>query len=589
MKKLEQREKYHPFYRIARNAAVVTGIFSMIVSVIIIANFLSLRWSDPVNSPVLKRLILQVQSGKEDKDLIDTVREYDYLARKAFFTSIAFSRFGSYMLLAGISLFLISLKLMYEFKRPIPDPGKFIEVEEGNSPGKVFYYCIGLFVGCVFIAALVIPNLIEDPMNTSGRNTETLQKSTSKNVLSVTDNSNYATKEEMEKNWPSFRGFRCHGIALNRDPVLDWDEETGKNIIWKTLIAKQGFNSPMVWENNVFVTGGDENSRDIFCLDVQTGKILWTRKISNKPKQEMPEVTEDTGFAAPTMATDGRFVSAIFATGELITLDFNGKVIWQKNLGVPENNYGHSSSLITWGGILFVQFDQDAGSKFLAYNMLDGKVVFNIAREAETAWTSPIIIPAKSGTQIILNGTPNLTAYDITNGKNLWEMTDVVEGELGPSPAYYNGKLYVANAYSRFVCIDLEKQKIIWKHDNDLPDTSSPTAYDNLLILPSGYGKITCYNATTGKKLWEHEYKKGFYSSPIIVEIANKKNADGKPLKVVFLMDKKGKMHIFELAENFRRISDPCIKEDSMCTPAFKGNLIFIRSSKHLYCIGRKK
>ena len=378
--------------------------------------------------------------------------------------------------------------------------------------------------------------------------------SSAKNVLSVTDHLNYATKEEMEKNWPSFRGFRCHGIALNRDPVLDWDEETGKNIIWKTVISKQGFSSPMVWGNNVFVTGGDESSCEIYCLDVETGKMLWTKKLLAKSNQEMPEVTEDTGFAAPTMATDGRFVSAIFATGELVTLDFSGNIIWQKILGVPENNYGHSSSLITWNGKLYVQFDHDGGARFWAYNMSDGKVIFNISREAETSWSSPIIIPAKSGTQIILNGTPHLTSYDITNGKNIWEMKDVVEGELGPSPAYYNGKLYLANAYSRFVCVDIEKKKIIWEHDDDLPDTSSPTAYDNLIILPSGYGKITCYNATTGKKLWAHEYKKGFYSSPIIVEIAIKKNADGKPLKVVFLMDKKGKMHIFELAEKFIRI-----------------------------------
>jgi len=62
-----------------------------------------------------------------------------------------------------------------------------------------------------------------------------------------------------------------------------------------------------------------------------TGKILWTtlvEKIAGSPAQA-PKVTKETGLSAPTCTTDGRRVYAIFANGDLVALDMDGK----KNMG----------------------------------------------------------------------------------------------------------------------------------------------------------------------------------------------------------------------------------------------------------------
>ena len=51
-------------------------------------------------------------------------------------------------------------------------------------------------------------------------------------------------------------------------------------------------------------------------------------------------------------------VFAIFPTGELLSADFSGKQLWKKQLPVPNNQYGHASSLLIHQGILVVQYDQ---------------------------------------------------------------------------------------------------------------------------------------------------------------------------------------------------------------------------------------
>src|SRR5205085_5711462 len=59
--------------------------------------------------------------------------------------------------------------------------------------------------------------------------------------------------------WPSFRGPQGQGIAPHHNAPLTWTPET---IAWKKPIAKPGTNSPIVWGDQVFLAGADEQSRD---------------------------------------------------------------------------------------------------------------------------------------------------------------------------------------------------------------------------------------------------------------------------------------------------------------------------------------
>ena len=98
---------------------------------------------------------------------------------------------------------------------------------------------------------------------------------------------------------------------------------------------------------------------------------------------------EDTGYAAPTVATDGTRICAIFPTGDVGCFDFEGKELWSRNLGVPDSTYGYASSLAIYRNLLLIQYDQAAIDE-------DGPSVIDFAtREGLTAHAKAVELRLK--------------------------------------------------------------------------------------------------------------------------------------------------------------------------------------------------
>jgi outer membrane protein assembly factor BamB len=386
--------------------------------------------------------------------------------------------------------------------------------------------------------------------------------------------------EHTLRNWTSFRGPGGNGHAARASPPLRWNGKDGNNILWKTRVPKHGMSSPVIWGNRLFVTGADDSSRQICCLDTDTGKLLWQHDVNGIPGAPqdglLPNVLEETGFAAPTPTTNGRYVAAVFATGELVCVNMKGERIWARHLGVPKNHYGHASSLISHGDMLFVQYDQNENSRLLALDLASGKPAWQVKRGA-ISWSSPILVDNKGRMELVLTNSKAVDSYDPKNGKRLWHV-DCLDGEVAPSAAYANGVVFVASEGATASAIDVGSHesapKILWQWDETLPDAASPVANERCLILPTGFGVVSCLDANTGELLWEHEFDDGFYSSPILVNDR------------VYIIDLSGTMQIFRLDDEFERLGASTIGEDAYATPAFVGDRIYIRGVTHLFCIG---
>jgi len=379
---------------------------------------------------------------------------------------------------------------------------------------------------------------------------------------------------DSKDNDPTFRGPGGYGIVPQKNIPVSWDGKTGKNIVWKTEIPLSGYNSPIVWGGKIFLTGANATKREIYCIEGSSGKILWTTPI-DKIAGTAPTVAEGTGYSAPTAATDGKGVYAIFANGDIVALDMNGKKVWAKSLGVPQNHYGHSSSLMVYKDMVIVQFDQKGSSKLMALSTQTGKTVWSTIRSVKVSWASPIIVFTGKRTEIILAAEPYVASYNPATGEELWKL-DCISGEVGPSPAYANGIVFSVNDYSKLAAIQLGDQpKVLWENTDFLSDVPSPVATDKYLILSTSYGTAVCYDAQSGKKYWDKEFNNAVYSSPII--------AEGK----VYLLDRTGVMHIFKADKEFVSVGEPKLGEKSDCTPAFSNGRIYIRGEKNLYCIGK--
>ena len=390
------------------------------------------------------------------------------------------------------------------------------------------------------------------------------------------------SQEDLKRNWTSFRGFGSYGHATDATPPLTWSAKKSNNIVWKTPIAKHGMSSPVVWKKRLFLTGADEESRDLYCFDADTGKQVWEHAVSSLPgspaDDRLPDVLEETGFAAPTVATNGRFVAAIFATGELVCVNMKGERIWAKHLGTPNNHYGHASSLLCNRDLLFVQYDQKNDSKLLAFEMATGKPAWQISRD-HMSWSSPILIQNKGRTELILTDNKSVNSYNPKTGQRYWQV-ECLDGEVAPSAAFGAGVVFVAVENAVASAIDVgnhaEEPKILWQWDEALPDSASPLANEDFLILPTAFGVVTCLDSKTGKVFWEHEFDRGFCSSPILVKDR------------VYIIDLSGNTHVFKLGENFELLGESDIGEPAYATPAFVGDRIYIRGLTHLFCVGEQ-
>lgn len=388
----------------------------------------------------------------------------------------------------------------------------------------------------------------------------------------------FPTEAELKANYNAFRGFGSNGIDFHTGIPTTWDGNTGDNILWKIEIPIHGYNSPIIWGDKLFLSGANAQKREVYCIDRNSGQIIWTYDVSGVPgsPEKSPKVTDDTGLAAPSLTTNGSLVFALFGNGDLVALDLSGKKVWDKNLGATNNHYGHSSSLVVHEEVLIVQYDIKRNPKLLGLNILTGEEIYKTPRKVKISWASPVLINTGTQMEVILAADPIIASYNPKTGIENWQV-DCIFGEVGPSIAYGDGIVFGVNEYAKLVAIKLgETAEILWEDDELLSDVPSPIVKDGLMYLATSYGVVACYDATRGEKYWENEFDNGFYGSPIY--------SDGN----IYLMDMGGIVHVFKAGKEFVSIASNPLGEDGMTSPAFMDGRIYIRGNKHLVCIGKK-
>lgn len=384
--------------------------------------------------------------------------------------------------------------------------------------------------------------------------------------------------QKIRHQFPSFRGAGGLGIAYQKNVPTQWDATSNDNILWKVKIDYKGYNSPIIWDDKLFLTGADAAKKEVFCYHKNTGDLIWSKEITNIPgSPDAPEVTEDTGHAAPTAATDGKHVYAIFSNGDIVALDMDGNQVWGKNLGLPRNHYGHSSSLLVYEDKLIVQYDHGNSARVLALSTNEGAELWSTPRDVKISWASPVIVNRNGQTEVILSSDPFVAGYDVNTGRELWSIKCMM-GEVGPSVTYLDGLVFALNEYASLVAISGgNNPQILWESYDYLSDVPSPVATKGLLFVATSYGVVVCHNAKTGEIIWEQEFDNGFYSSPILIG------------DLIYLIDREGITYIFKAQDTFELLHQSPLGEQVVTTPAFADGQLFVRGEEHLYGIGKAK
>jgi outer membrane protein assembly factor BamB len=424
--------------------------------------------------------------------------------------------------------------------------------------------------------------------------------------------------------WPSFRGPRASGIADGMRLPDTWDGVKGDNILWRTPIPGLAHSSPVVWGHRIFVTSAvssnpnatfrsgqfgdgdasDDRSRQrwtIYALDKRTGILLWERVAHEGEPTDKRHIKST--YASATPATDGRVVVASFGSQGVHAYDVNGNFRWKVDLGrmdvgaydIPTFEWGPASSPIIWNGLVIVQVDTQADSFLIALKADTGETAWKTDRKELPSWGTPTVAMTRDGPILVTNASNFIRGYDPRTGKELWRLGGSSK-ITAPTPLFDEGLFVVASGRSPerpiFVVrpdargnVTLPPGKtssdaVAWSRTGRGPYMPTPLIYQGLLYVLANNGVFDAYNLKTGEEVYRQRLSSpgnGFSASPVA--------ADGK----IYLSNEDGDTVVVAAGPEFKQIATNSMGELLMATPALSEGMMFVRTLRSLFAVGRAR
>jgi outer membrane protein assembly factor BamB len=563
-----------------RLTAWIAGAFSLVLAIGMGIGHLGARAEDPLKSPLLKAYKEKLRLSPADEQSKQRIRALDLQLRQRYFRQLSRTESGVYLVFGGVAVFILATMRAASYQKRLPAPGPKVQdhaqAAREAASARWSAAAVGVAVG-VLLLAISFSRTTALP-----RDAKAVEKLLGGGEsVAVPD---AAPAAELKRNWPRFRGADGAGVSPFTNAPAAWDAKAGTGIAWKVPSPSKGFGSPIVWGDRIYFSGGDATLREVVCLRAQTGQVLWRQPVVNVPgSPPSVEVPDATGYAASTVATDGRRVYAFFANGDCAAITLDGKLVWAKSFGALKNAYGHATSLATWQDRLIVQLDQgepdEAKSKLYALDGRTGRIVWERPRKVGASWASPIVLEAAGKAQIIVLAVPWVISYAATDGAELWRV-EGLNGEITPSPIFAGGLVFAPSPSEKLMAIrpdgsgDVTKTHVAWMNEDNVPDVTSPTSNGELVFALTTSGMLSCFDAKDGKKLWDHDFEMECHASPSLA---------GNRL---YLVSQKGTAVMVEAGRQFKEVFRTEMGDAFHASPAFAQDAIIMRGVTNVWCLG---
>lgn len=388
------------------------------------------------------------------------------------------------------------------------------------------------------------------------------------------------------KFWPRWRGPSGQSVVADGAYPDKWSPT--ENVLWKTKVPGDGNSSPIIWGQRVFLTTSYDKGkrRSILCFDRDNqGEKLWEAFLPNA-------VTESTqgknGWASGTPTTDGERVYAYFGNSGIFCVDFEGKPVWHHPLKEMNIFHGPACSPLLYKDKLIVFQDHKGphASFVLALDKKTGKETWKTPRKEKMGWGSPVAVTVDGQDQIIVSSQQRVYAYDPEDGKEIWTCAGNLV-EVTPTPVVGHGHIYCCSGRAGPTLAirpegkgDLTKTSVTWKTIKGSPFIPSPLLYgDQLYMVNDITSVVTCFDAKKGDLLWQERcgepIKQGFSASPLGV--------NGK----VFFTNDNGETFVLKAGPTYELLHVNRLGETTLASPALLDGKWYIRTKRHLWCIGR--
>jgi outer membrane protein assembly factor BamB len=394
------------------------------------------------------------------------------------------------------------------------------------------------------------------------------------------------------ENWPEFRGPRGDGWAEGSDPPLHWSET--HNVRWKVDIHGKGWSSPVIWEQQIWLTTATEDGKQMYavCVDRETGRIVHDILVF---ENEHPRFCHPTNsYASPTPVVEAGRVYVSFGSYGTACFDTaTGQRLWQRRDLPCDHWRGPGASPVLYEGRLFIPFDGYDLQYVVALDKLTGDTVWKRDRnidygtddgDLKKAYCTCHVLTHNGRTQLICPSAAETISYDPATGDEIWR---VRHGGMNTAtrPLYAHGLVYVTVGDSvgevkpTLLAVrpegsgDITAQGIAWKTDKTAPKRPSPLVVDDLLFTINDEGVAMCLQATTGELMWRKRIAGNYRASPIY--------AAGR----IYFANLEGDVTVIAAGREFQQLAENHLEHGFQASPAVQGNALFLRTTARLYCI----
>ncbi len=401
------------------------------------------------------------------------------------------------------------------------------------------------------------------------------------------------------EDWPGWRGPTGLGYTTETNLPLTWNGKSGENIAWKAELhggrkknpefASPGWSCPIVWGDCVFITTAiwpsdltDEKERraviaehHALCFRASDGEPLWDTII---PAGKCLVENHFHMYAVPTPITDGQHVFALFGSGVLVALDFDGKIVWREELPlVKPVDPGVCTSPILYGDTIIIAGIQDKGLR--ALDKKTGQVRWEQETKSRNTYATPALIRVGEKTQLIHNAG-GIQGIDPASGELIWSC----KAESSHSSVTFgDGLLFVdhgrggrlGTAVDPTGSGDVSKTHVKWQTTSVGAAGTSPIIAGGLLYRICSNGILRCWRMTDGELVYE---KRAERITPSASPVAS---PDGR---VYFASS--GRTYVVKVGPEFEVLATNDLDDNPDYTSAAVSNgRIFIKGKSYLWCI----
>jgi len=389
-------------------------------------------------------------------------------------------------------------------------------------------------------------------------------------------------------------------IAENENIPLKLDDSVIK---WKTEIHDAGHSSPVVYNDQIWVTTAKPDGKELYavCIDYKTGRVIHDIKVFT-PDTVYRKNSVNT-YATPTPCIEKGFVYVHYGNqGTACINTANGSIVWKRNDFKFKSVHGYASSPVLYKNLLFLHFEGSDARYIVALDKSNGELKWRSDRPAEPyeplvevgklAFITPLIINVKGRDMLISDGSAICQAFDPNTGEEIWRVVDGAETTIA-MPFTENGVLYWYTGfvpaddgtnYTHLLAVnpdgkgDITNTNVIWKK---LDKTSSnqmlsPVIKDGLIYTVTTMNTMMCIDATTGEEIWSTHMNAAFNASPVYI--------NGN----IWFFSSKGEVLVLKAGRKYEVVAQNQMDSGIWATPAVLRNSMILRTQKYLYRIEGK-